>query len=391
VLGSVGTVQAQAGERQNKSSSDEDLGPQLLAAAVWKESKLPGIWRQVSVQSAVQIRELAASQPVFGQRAENVQAFFREERLERIVVTYLEAGFFFADGTAKRRDFAVAFRQLEKNLPEVLAKVTKDRGHRVRQGQGSLSERATEFVRGNLSLRLLCEDDQLVSLTIQPTTEADRDYVAGELPSRQERRQNAAAKVERLDNGDVRIQGIPMSDQHDRGYCAVATLAMVMQYHGLTLDVDTLAAKAGYRQGEVENANVQGIYEEAARAGELRFSESSRFSLREVQRAIDRGEPVIVWRTFSRARDEFHSQFAARYAQDATAQLPDPRSKEGRVDRRQWPKRDNEPGHASVITGYNAQRHEILFTESWGETYRNRRMRVEEAEATTVVLFFFGL
>jgi hypothetical protein len=45
----------------------------------------------------------------------------------------------------------------------------------------------------------------------------------------------------------------------------------------------------------------------------------------------------------------------------------------------------------SVITGYNEKRDEILFTESWGERYRQRRMRIEEMEKTADSLFFFGL
>jgi hypothetical protein len=45
----------------------------------------------------------------------------------------------------------------------------------------------------------------------------------------------------------------------------------------------------------------------------------------------------------------------------------------------------------SVITGYNETRGEILFTESWGERYRQRRMSIGEMEKTADSLFFFGL
>jgi hypothetical protein len=43
--------------------------------------------------------------------------------------------------------------------------------------------------------------------------------------------------------------------------------------------------------------------------------------------------------------------------------------------------------HASVITGVNKKRDEVIFTESWGENNRNRRMRAEEMEATAYVTF----
>lgn len=385
------SLQAQVGQRQRKPAVDDEIGERLIAEAVWTRQPLPGLWREVSTQPELQVRELQVRPLVFGERAETVQASLRDGKLERLVVTYLEAGFFFADESVKRRDFATAFRQLEKSLPDALAKATGNRGRRFRQGQGTFASRGTEFLHGNLSLRLLCEDDQLVSLTIQPAAAADRDYGASDLGSRQQRRRDTDAKVEKLENGDVLIQGIPMSDQQNRSYCAMATLAMLLQYHGLDLDVDTLAAKAGYREGNPPNASVLDFYGSAAKLANLRLRESRALHLRDVKKSIDRGEPVIFWRQFSRPRDEFHSQFAARLEQEPQAELPNPRSKEGRADRRLWPDGKDGPGHASIITGYNEDRGEIIFTESWGEIYRNRRMRVEEAEATTLFLFFFSL
>lgn len=384
-------LRAQVGQRQRKPAVDDEIGGRLIAETAWTGQPLPGSWRDVSTQPGLQVRELLVRPLVFGERAESIQASSRDDKLERIVVTYLEAGFFFADENAKRRDFATAFRQLEKSLPDALAEATGDRGRRFRQGQGALASRGTEFRHGNLSLRLLCEDDQLVSLTIQPAAAADRDYGADDLGSRQQRRRDTDAKVEKLANGDVLIQGIPMSDQQNRSYCVMATLAMLLQYHGLDLDVDTLAAKAGYREGNPPNANALDFYRSAAKLANLRVRDSRAFSLRDVQKSIDRGEPVIFWRQFSRDRDEFHSQFAARLAREPQAELPSPKGREGRADRRLWPDGKDGPGHASIITGYNEERGEIIFTESWGETYRNRRMRTEEADATTLLLFFFGL
>jgi hypothetical protein len=385
------SLRAQVGQRQRKPVSDDEFGSRLIAEATWAGQPLPGSWREISTLSELHVSELQVRPLVFGERAESIQASRRDGKLERLVVVYLEAGFFFADENVKRRDFATAFRQLEKSLPDALAEATGDRGRRFRQGQGTLASRGTEFRHGDLSLRLLCEDDQLVSLTIQPATAADRDYGADDLGSRQQRRRESGTRVEKLANGDVLIQGIPMSDQQNRSYCAMATLAMILQYHGLNLDVDTLAAKAGYREGNPPNANALDFYRSAAKLANLRVRDTRAFSLRDVKKSIDRGEPVIFWRQFSRSRDEFHSQFAARLEQEPQAELPNPKGKEGRADRRHWPDGKEGPGHASIITGYNEERGEVIFTESWGESYRNRRMRAEEAEATTLLLFFFSL
>jgi hypothetical protein len=124
-----------------------------------------------------------------------------------------------------------------------------------------------------------------------------------------------------------------------------------------------------------------------AKEGRLRMKESSSVDFRDAVRQIDDGHPILVWRYFSRERDAFHHMFAADYATDSSKVLPDPRKE--KTDRTQWPT-EATGGHASLITGYNKARNEVLFTESWGEGNRHRRMRQEEMAATAYALFTFG-
>jgi len=114
---------------------------------------------------------------------------------------------------------------------------------------------------------------------------------------------------------------------------------------------------------------------------------SSRFDFERVQEAIAEGRPVIVWRRVSLDREKAHSQFAARLAHTPSAVLPEP----NRNDRSAWPdrKKKGTPSHASIVSGFNAERNEVIFTDPWGEEARGRRMRVEEMEATVYAAFFF--
>ena len=82
-------------------------------------------------------------------------------------------------------------------------------------------------------------------------------------------------------------------------------------------------------------------------------------------------------------RDGLHTAFAQRYAQDPTAQLPLPDA----AERKMWPIKEGFM-HASVINGYNSARREVIFSESWAEFVRNRRMRVEELEATSYLVYY---
>jgi hypothetical protein len=74
-----------------------------------------------------------------------------------------------------------------------------------------------------------------------------------------------------------------------------------------------------------------------------------------------------------------HSAFAIAFKSDSTLIMPIPAN----LATLQW------SGHASIINGYNKARDEVIFTESWGENMRNRRMRFEELQATASKLFYF--
>jgi hypothetical protein len=50
--------------------------------------------------------------------------------------------------------------------------------------------------------------------------------------------------VERLASGDVKLRGIPMVDQGEKGYCVVASLERVLRYYGAAVDQHELAQLA---------------------------------------------------------------------------------------------------------------------------------------------------
>ena len=185
------------------------------------------------------------------------------------------------------------------------------------------------------------------------------------------------------ENGDRLLASIPLFPQGDRAYCGVSALSMSMQYLGLNLDTEDYAAAAGIRYGSTKGSKIREVYEAAGKEADMKLSRSTKFDFRKVQATLDLGLPVIVWRRWAKERDYVHTTFAARYARDPTSVLP----KADMNDRATWPDK-KAYSHASVITGYNAKRGEVIFTESWGEAARNRRMRYEEMEGTVYYTFY---
>ena len=208
--------------------------------------------------------------------------------------------------------------------------------------------------------------------------------------NRGQRGEAFAQNVHSNDRGDSLIGGIPMSVQGYTPYCGIHSLEMTGQYLGLRLRSDELAAAADFRNtGSARGSNILELYRAAAEELGMKLKVSSRFDFERAQRSIDAGLPDIVWRRVTEEREKAHSVFASQLAKQPLASLPEA----NRSKRSTWPERSKKgsPSHASVISGINAERNEVVFTDPWGEAARNRRMHSDEMEATVYTVFYFAL
>ncbi len=385
---------------QQRRKEAQDLGRHLLKPESWTAARLPGLWRESSRTEQEIIRQTARKIPVFGEYA-NVLAYYRQDKLCEILVTYLEEGNFVGyrgDGPVdpdkererlrqelverRKKAFRERFAFLADKLPETLTKLTESEGRRTRVGKGDLRKRVIQFQTEALVLNLDLQQNHLIALRVLPAEDFDhRMRTAGNKSGGRHRAVKENVKVSK--NGDHKITNIPMIEQGSRGYCAVGTLTMIMRYYGINADIDAMAAAAGYKEGAPDGSIIT-IYKSAAQIGKLRYNDENTVNLRKIQKAIDRGQPVLVWRHFSRTRDAYHSSMTSKILINPKIKLPKP----DREERQKWPT-TSDWGHASLITGYNKKRGEILFSESWTRQYTHRRMREEEFEATTYHLFYF--
>jgi hypothetical protein len=381
---------------------DQDITEALLKPEAWATGTFDGQWKDISTQADKKSRELVSLGKLFGEVPQQVQLYIQGEKVQRLEIIFLEAGNFFgfresknakydkskdakmiaelekAEDKAlepKRKEFAALFTRLEKDLPVQLEAWCKGPGKRVSIGRvKEMRVRGWEFASPDHRFRFTAQDDQLLSITIIPSSDGGQRLMTREA----NRKTEVRAHVEKAPNGDVMISNIPMFNQGGRGYCAMGTLAMIMQYYGMNINVDQLAARAGYKDGDTENSTIIPIYQAAAKEAKLRYTEPGRFT--------NKGRPILVWRWFSRERDEVHRKFKQDFAAQPELVLPDPRK--DREDKRSWPDKST-GGHASLVTGFNKERSEIIFAESWGENNRDRRMRAEEMEATAYAVFVF--
>ncbi len=367
--------------------------------------KDPGIWDQPDFVAAWQPAKSTAkiahkiwpnTPGIFGLHPHQVSGHFIGNRLDSITLLFLDSGTHFgyvsrdkAAMTKKmnRETFQALHRTTAEDVLAGLEKLTDSKGYPLTLGlTPMLQQQVLMFASGKLTARYFSIPEQLVKVTFYRDKKKAKSLLLD--PSladikRRDRIKQLTQNMHEVENGDRLLESIPLFIQGDRAYCGVSALSMSMQYLGLNLDTEDYAAAAGIRWGSTKGSKIREVYEAAGREANMRLSRSTKFDFRKARSALDAGLPVIVWRRWAKERDYVHTTFAARFAENPAIELP----KADMNDRATWPDK-KAYSHASVITGYNAKRGEVIFTESWGESARNRRMRYEEMEGTVYYTFY---
>jgi len=382
-----------------------DLFGPFVNAANWENDgkKLPGEWEEGAGYDGQTVRYLKIHPPVLGQVAQRAYTISKGGELQSLNVNFLDAGSYFGyrpNGTSaeddviplreKQRIFEKHYKRIDKELRELLGKVTKDRGEEAVVGRTvELRSSYLDFPYEEFVVRYAASENHSINLVILKKDAVPETYLDSSWQDQpvRELRERAAARVKSSTNGDVQIEGIPVFRQGARPYCAVNTIGMVTTYFGLQLSVESLAAGAQMKNtGSAAGSKMLEMYAAAAEEAGLKSSRSGRFDFKRAMKAIEDGFPVIVWRRYDSGRDRLHTEFARTFSKSPAALLPEATADE----RATWPN-EKGPSHASIVTGFNAERGEVIFMESWGEHTRNRRMRFEEMEATSYMAFYFKM
>jgi len=380
-----------------------DMTDGFLRPRNWIGKAMPGKWIAAPGLEGEEVRWLVGHPYVFGKTAQAVQTVSRGGRVESITINYLDAGAYFGfkpQGSAaeggvplkeKQRQFKQIYKDLDKDLRVSLAKTCDDRGEVRQVGRSAFLRGAfLDFPFEDFVIRYAANENHSINVRIIRKDALRDDYLDPALEEMPDKKREAAilAKVTRSPDGDVAIDGVPVFAQGPRPYCAISALGMVTHHLGLRLSVEDLAAGARLKNtGSAAGSKMIELYSAAAQEAGLKVMRAGSFDFERARRAIDEGFPVIVWRRYDAERDRLHTRFAlADRTGRAAPVLPEPDD----ADRATWPGEDA-PAHASIVTGYNAERNEVIFMESWGEHTRGRRMRAEELEGTGYMAFYFKL
>ncbi len=223
------------------------------------------------------------------------------------------------------------------------------------------------------------------------------------------------SKVRRDKYGDVFLPDIPMVNQRDKNYCAVATAARVMGYYNRDIDQHELAQMVDTNfLGTYPELMIKALKKLAFKLGvKIRVHEKfedkeffkmiAKYNKTEIVRhhkvpKITHGQYVDVFRVYSEMHYDTLKNIKTERRADKTRFL---RKVTRRIDKGVpviWsvvigiaPESptvsSSVGGHTRLIIGYNENADQIIYTDSWGSGHEFKRMSVEDAMTITFGLF----
>jgi hypothetical protein len=247
------------------------------------------------------------------------------------------------------------------------------------------------------------------------TAKAVKQTFMEEALAKEERvsRADLPANVVRKD-GDTFIQGVPMVDQGEKGYCVVASTARVFGYYGMQVDQHEIAqiANASATEGTNSSGMIDALDRIAGRVKvrvktheEMEYSDlgdlvgdynrmAKRKGIEELTtdsgynlwNHFDAFDPAVLKETRMRDAAGFKG-FKAEIQRSIDAGVP----LLWTVTVGLFPEEKINPqsrgGHMRMIIGYNWEKNQVIYTDSWGAGHEFKRWGVEEAFCSTHGLY----
>jgi hypothetical protein len=226
-------------------------------------------------------------------------------------------------------------------------------------------------------------------------------------------RADLAKKLQKDPNGDVFIPGVPMVDQGDKGYCAVATAARVLNYYGIPADqhemaqVANTAGDGGTNPDQMETAlkKLQGKYH-VLFLQQIDTDYSTEGAYKRFLANYNRAAKKMEKRVLPEGFFYFNSGLDKDVLREVRGKGPIfdkfMKAVKDNIDKGvpllwglqlgKYPENGEEAkqaggGHMRLIIGYNVAKQEIIFSDSWGAGHEKKRMAAADASAATMGIY----
>lgn len=222
-------------------------------------------------------------------------------------------------------------------------------------------------------------------------------------------------RIQHLPEGDVLLKGVPMVDQGQKGYCAVATMERILRYYGSEVNQHELAQQANSgEEGTDPESLLKALRGMGGKLG-LRVNEKMGFDSKDFLDLVDDynraakrkklsginlsgSQVIIISEVYAKMNPEIFRELKLKSAakvqkfMETVAESID----QGRPVAwsvtlgfvEETPKLpQGGGGHMRLIIGYNPDKKEILYSDSWGYGHELKRMSLDDAYTITTGLY----
>ncbi|MDD2709451.1 MAG: C39 family peptidase [Verrucomicrobiae bacterium] len=221
-------------------------------------------------------------------------------------------------------------------------------------------------------------------------------------------------RIKREANGDVFLEGIPMVDQGQKGYCVCATVERVMRYCGLTVDQNEMAKAANTLSGTSPDAMLKAVKKLGGQFG-LVAREIMGFEFGDFLKEIDvynrtakknKQKEIILPSSGTIDLGAIYAAMDPQITREVRLKKTGDRTKfiqniKFLVDKGSpalWSVQlglvgENPAlpqvsgGHMRLIFGYNDKSGEIIYSDSWGAGHEFKRLKYDDAFVMTKGLY----
>ncbi len=308
------------------------------------------------------------------------------------------------DGSMGRDEFTALLARTEERLDSCTGVKSRLRKVMQRDSGVKLNARIWETEHGVFLLESAGSgknkgfSGEFIRLSIGPDAEAIERGGARDAA----RRNTLRANTKKEENGDVWIEGVPMVDQGQKGYCVPATVSRVFAYYGMDgVDQHALAALCkSSGDGGTSMAQMETALKDISRRFHIKVIELDKGGFSDYIAAYNAAakkmkKPGVSLRSMTPPQFDTEVLLAAHAGKPAQVRKwlkPIAKSIDAGIPvlwsvMLSFPEQglpQSGGGHMRLIIGYNEQQNTIIYSDSWGAAHVRKEMPVEQACAMTV-------
>ena len=221
--------------------------------------------------------------------------------------------------------------------------------------------------------------------------------------------QHLQSRIKRKVNGDVFIEGIPMVDQGEKGYCAVASAERVLRHYGIQVDQHEVAqlASSSALKGTDPSNMINALKRVGVKLGcvikvhkrydakdflkmlkqynklarKRKKPEVPLYGVMHIAQVYSYMDMEILKSVQMKNRLKYHS-FSKAIQESVNSGIPLAWSViVGLI--KEDPEIKGIGGHMRLIIGYNTEEEAVLYSDSWGPGHELKRMALDDAWTIT--------